>query len=184
MTRIMGEPPPLDPLDTLDPIIVVPYIDRMLHEETVESVRQAGYPYALWPLDPDDPFAYATLLAGLWNRGDDLIIVEQDMIVPPGAIKAMIKCEALWCSHTYDCDNDVPAYGLGLCKFSKYVQTIRPSLGEQAARNYRGVARRQHWTTLNERIIYLMEHWGYKVHLHEPEARHLHYYGNSDAAAG
>jgi len=180
------EHPPPDTGESVhpEPFILVPYIDGMLHNETVESVRASGYPYALHALDPEDPYAYAALFADNWGRGSDLIIVEQDMIVPDHAVDEFEHCLEPWCSHTYDCDNEVPAYGLGICRFRYSVQQMWPTLGEQAARDHRGRARRQHWTTLNERIISLMLHWGVKVHLHEPEARHLHYYGTPDAAAG
>lgn len=184
MTLIKDQPPPTGQSTHPDPLILVPYIDGMLHQETVDSVRASGYPYALWPLAQDDPYAYGALFSQMWNRGHDLIIVEQDMVVPEGAIHSMVFCARPWCSHTYDCDNDVPAYGLGLCRFGPGVQSMWPTLGIQAARDYRGRPDRMRWESLNERIISLMTHWGIGVHLHEPEARHLHYYGNPDAAAG
>lgn len=183
MTLIKDQPPPQDMTDQIEPMILVPYVEAMLHAETVDSVRAAGYPYALWPIDRQDPYAYGALLADQWNRGGDLVVVEQDIVVPGGAIDALLKCEHLWCSHLYDCNNEVPSYGLGLCRFTAYVQQRYPSLAEQAARSYLGKARRMRYEALNERIITLMNHWGYRIHLHEPQAEHLHDYGRDDAAA-
>ncbi len=184
MTLIKDEPPPVDLVDHLEPLVMVPYVEGMLHEETVEAVRASGYPSTLWPIDRADPYQYGGLFAHWWALSGDLVIVEQDIVPPPDAIKKMVECEHVWCSHNYSCDNPVPAYGLGLCKFQHGIRMITPTLGEQAARNYRGVARQMPWAQLNERIITLMNHWGIKVHLHEPEATHLHVYETADVAAG
>lgn len=180
MTLIEGAPPPTDPVNWGAPLIVVPYCEGMLHRETVDSVRAGSYPYVLWQVDRADPYAYGALLAEQWNRGQDLVVVEQDIIVPDGAIDMMVSCTAPWCSHLYYTGTEVPSYGLGLCKFSVAVQSYWPTLAEQAARSYTGKARSMRYEALNERYISLMNHWGYKVHLHEPAALHLHEYGNTN----
>src|SRR5579864_2445114 len=48
-TVTLLEHPPPDTGESVhpEPFILVPYIDGMLHNETVESVRASGYPYAL-----------------------------------------------------------------------------------------------------------------------------------------
>lgn len=180
MALLKGDPPLIELGENDEPLIMVPYVHGMLHEETVEAVRAAGYPYALWPIDHTDPFAYGALFAQWWATPGHLVVVEQDMVPPPGSIEKLIACEHVWCSHTYSCDTQVPAYGLGLCKFSRSVKDTYPTLGEQAARSYTGRARGMHWLSLNERIIGLMLHWGFTVHLHDPEAGHLHDYGDAD----
>ena len=184
MTLIQGENRPQPQAERLEPLILVPYVQGMLHEETVQAITDSGYPYTLWPLNRDNPYDYASLFAAWWTKPGDLIIVEQDIVPPAGAIDAMVKCERPWCSHSYYCNNPMPAYGLGLCRFTWAIKQIHPTLGEQAARDFRGNARRMHWMNLNERIIDLMNHWGITVHLHEPFAEHLHDYGTSDVSAG
>lgn len=184
MTLIKGGPPPVVPLKRVEPLVMVPYVEGMLHEETVNAVRGSGLPYALWPLDRGDPFAYAGLFAQWWTTPGTLVVVEQDIVAPFGGIHDMVECPHAWCSFTYDCNTEVPAYGLGLCKFEWGMREMFPTLGEQAARSYKGVARAMRWTSLNERIITLMNHFGMAVHLHGPAATHLHDYGSGDADAG
>lgn len=184
MTLIKDGPPAQPRSERFEPLVLVPYVHGMLHEETVAVIAASGYPYTLWPLNPDDPYAYGALFAEWWVKPGDLIIVEQDIVPPPDSIDKMVRCEALWCSHQYHCNTDTPAYGLGLCKFADAAKRYHPTLGEQAARNYLGHARQMHWHGLNERIIALMAHWGHNVHLHDPIAQHLHDYGTSDVSAG
>lgn len=184
MTLIQDKPPETEHPEHMQPMVAVPYIAGMLHQETVDSVAASGYPYTLWQLDRQDPYAYAALFAQLWVTPGTLIIVEQDMVVPPGAIGEMVTCEQLWCSHLYHTGTPVKSYGLGLCRFDRYIKDTYPTLGEQAARDYHGTARRMRYEALNERVIGLMLHWGYQVHLHQPDAGHLHVYEAADGDAG
>lgn len=176
MTLLQGMPPPPEPSRLAEPLILIPYTQGKLHEETVEAARASGFPYTLWPINAQDVFAYGALFADWWVKPGDLVIIEQDIVPPAGSITALIDCTMPWCSHEYHCNNPVPAYGLGLCKFTDTVKRRLPSLGEQAARDYQGRARKMHYRNLNERIIDLMHHWSISAHIHQPTAAHLHDY--------
>lgn len=183
VTLMQGQPPPIELPRMPEPLILIPYTAGKLHDETVDAVRAAGYPYTLWPIDAQDVYAYGALFADFWAKPGDLVIIEQDIVPPAGSITKLIECTYPWCSHYYYCNNPVPAYGLGMCRFTDTIKRRLPSLGEQAARDYRGHARRMHYLNLNERIISLMHHWGVTAHMHDPIAAHLHDYGTGDGAA-
>jgi len=164
-----------------DPVIVCCHIPGMLHEETHDRVLTSGIDFRFPEIDPVDPYAYARTFRQWWDGQGTLLWVEQDIVPPPGAFQAMLDCAEPWCSYEYHCNTATPAWGLGLCKFVDWMQIDTPTLGEQASRDYRGFQDRMHYAALNERIQQLADHMGYKVHLHEPRAEHLHDYGRADA---
>lgn len=166
-------PPDMGDIDTR---IMVPFVDGMLKTATVEALKLTQRPIDFVLIDEGNPGAYSEAFALRWNRGEHLIVVEQDIVPAMDAITAMIDCGKPWCSHPYYCGTPQLAYGLGLCKFSADIQKARPSLGEQAARDHRGRLYTRHWRGLNERIIGLMNHFGHYVHLHHGAAVHLHEY--------
>lgn len=45
-----------------------------------------------------DPLAYWRLLCELWAAGEDLILVEHDVILGPGTLLALDACPESWCS--------------------------------------------------------------------------------------
>jgi hypothetical protein len=157
--------------------IVVPCVAGMLHQETITAVCDTGLSVTFQLIPADDPYAYGRVFASWWNRGQDLIWVEQDMVPDQLFVKRFTACDRPWCTHPYFCDSPVPAYGLGVCRFTSKMQAAVPSLGEQAARDHTLRPYTMHWKALNERVINLGLHFGYKPCLHTPAAGHLHDYG-------
>lgn len=182
MTIMLDKPLPHWQTKPDDPEITCAYVPGMLHQQTYDAVRRTGIPYSFIPVDQGDPHAYARLFRRQWTGARDLLWIEQDMLPPFGAFADMLGCDSPWCSFLYHCDNDTPTWGLGLCKFSMHMQQHVPTLGAQASRDHLGNVDRQHWATLNERIILLADHFGYRVHLHELKAGHLHDYEATRAA--
>lgn len=165
----------IDPAPT--PGVVLPFVDGMLQVLTVESVRaDVGLNYTLAPIDPHDPYAYGRVLVKMWNEGDDLVVVEQDIVVPAGGINEMLGCFHEWCGFTYHCNQDKPAHGLGLCKFSVALQLAHPELARNAAR-HQGTGAEMHvpWISLNERYHAQLKACGVEFHSHGV-AEHLHDY--------
>lgn len=156
--------------------VMVPFVDGMLRAETVAALRDTRLMIDYVLIDPEDVGAYSQAFALRWNLGVDLVVIEQDMEPAPGMVAQLGACGKPWCSFPYYCGTATPAYGLGMCKFTAGLQSARPSLGEQAARDHRGLLYSRHWRGLNERIISLMEHFGHYAHLHPETVSHLHEY--------
>jgi hypothetical protein len=156
--------------------IVVPYIPGMLHQETIDVVCGTGLPVTFQIIHEDDPYEYGRVFASWWNRGQDLIWVEQD-VAPDGLFARRFQvCDRPWCTHQYPCDTNPFVYGLGVCRFTSKMQATAPGLGEQAAKDHTLRPYTMHWTALNERVITLALHFGFKPHVHAPVAGHLHDY--------
>jgi len=95
------------------PVVVRPYVPGMLRGPDV------GYPIDVGASQYD----YWSLLCELCDRGSDFVVVEQDMVVPEGAIEALFACPEPWCGHSYrvDAGDVVEIFGdlgtLGLTAF-------------------------------------------------------------------
>lgn len=174
----LNSPPPrtlgADVADTAR--IIVPYVQGMLHRETVTRVAVCGREFHFIAIDPADPYAYARVFARWWNTGPDLIVLEQDMVPAFGWCGDFQHCDKPFCTHYYDCNTAVKAYGLGCARFSAALQSKVPSLAQQAAGGGAGRAPSTHWKALNERILDLCAHFGAPAHIHPGEVQHLHDY--------
>jgi len=65
---------------------------------TVSSLAEYGVAY----VDVSHHSAsYPSLLGRLWGTCESLVIVEHDIVVPPGTIEAFKMCPEDWCYHKY-----------------------------------------------------------------------------------
>jgi hypothetical protein len=78
-------------------VIVCPFAGEV-HPRTHQSLKNYG---AIFNDVGHHPAAYPELLRKLWDRGEDTIIVEHDIVVPPGAIATFYLCPKPWCWHSY-----------------------------------------------------------------------------------
>jgi hypothetical protein len=175
VNRPPPEPGPYDQMQGPDPIVVVPYVKDMLRGETADAVAAWGGRWCMYPLDPADPYAYGQLLAGLWGRGGDLIIVEQDIVPAPGMIRDLLHCNGLWCSHWYHVGNGVYTTGLGLCKFSASLQQQLPEAGRYATVHPATGGGPVPWQGLDASIERVLSRRAVVQHIHEGKPTHLHY---------
>ena len=77
---------------------------------TIESLK--GYEFTMVPVHGSDA-AYTEHLADRWRQGHTFINVEHDVVVPEGAIEALLACERPWCYHFYaNHEGDFPFFGL------------------------------------------------------------------------
>lgn len=185
IVRLNSPPPESIGADVADTAhIVVPYVAGMLHRETVTRVVISGRAYRFVEVDPADPHHYARIFASWWNRGSDLVILEQDMVPHFGWMLEFQSCPKPFCTHYYDCNALEKAYGLGCARFSAALQATVPSLGQQAAGTVGGRAPGTHWRALNERVIDLCRHFRAAPHIHPDDVEHLHDYAGEAADAG
>lgn len=82
-----------------DARVFVPYVPGMLQVET----HRFEYPYPWWQaVDVSHgQYDYWDLMCTLGERGRPFAIVEHDMVVPPGALRALLECPEPWCGHNY-----------------------------------------------------------------------------------
>ena len=113
-------------------MIVVPFVPGLLRKATYEAVREQVGDEAVFLADPGGGMFYADLLRRLYHQPGDLIIVEQDVIPPPGSLRALEACPGLWCGHRLPFEGKLNYGTLGLAKFSRELKRILPLLFDYA----------------------------------------------------
>jgi hypothetical protein len=168
--------------------IYVPYSsEAKLSLLTVEALK----PYAdrvhyRWVGYSDT--AYWELVNTLWHEGNDVIIVEQDIVPPADVIPSFDVCHFWFCTakYQYSTRND-HIYGgnehkgwlggLGCCRFSHRLMELYPNAIENAGnleRAYRGAHPARHWCALDGAIkdeLWFRDVWPCGNH---PESHHMH----------
>lgn len=72
----------------------------------------------------DDPLHYGRWLRDVWNQGSGFVIIEDDVVPWPGAIRQLLECDHDWClfehPRTMVCWEPRSGFatGLGCVKFS------------------------------------------------------------------
>jgi hypothetical protein len=131
----------------------------------MEALDSSGYPWEAVELDPSDNEAYYRLLADLWHSGEDFLVVEQDMVPPPGAIKELDECESEWCGNAYWLYGNWGVW-LGTTRFRGELTRRHPDLMETIVS--------RDWHALDSAITNHLRLLGYpEAHWHWPAARHL-----------
>ncbi len=112
--------------------------------------------------------AYWRLLRDVWGRGETFVIVEHDVVAPPGAIEAMLACPRRWCAVPYP-DIGTLNVGHGLTKYDASLLADYPTLVADLH------ASAQHWRYLDSWVqSQLHAHFGEPLpHWHWPAADHL-----------
>jgi len=139
--------------------LVFPYTER--HPEAI-----AALPVEAEQTDvSSDPEAYWRLLREAWRSGEDFLIVEHDMVLPPGAILAFERCRREWCAHPYF------MYGTwgtwhGVTRYRGSLTRRLPTLPDEIVNRA--------WPALDSAWINNLRRAGYNEgHWHWPPARHL-----------
>ena len=155
--------------------VIVPYVAHMLRPETEEAVHRQ-WPHATFvELEKEDEQAYAKLLLGLWSRGEDLTIVEQDIVPPTTARIDFMLCLRPWCAHEVWLGSNYSARTFGLVRFAAPIQRSLPDLMDRATHRYGPGRPLEDWLHLDVMVVRALEFAGIQVHVHRPPAEHLHY---------
>ena len=160
--------------------VFVPYVVDMLRDATMDAVLAQAPAARFVPIDPADPYAYGRTLTRVAAESLDLIVVEQDVIPPPGAIAGLLACPDGWCGHRIDCGNGPADATLGLAKFGRQLLRRHPDLFVRAAGRGKVGPCRVPWNALDGWIRHVMRAWGVSWHPHSPQALHLHDYSGLD----
>lgn len=161
--------------------VVVPYIQGMLRHETRFAVS------AQWPdawfneLAATDETAYTRLLLSEWDEDHTTIVVEQDIVPPPGSIEQLYRCAMPWCTVPYLINGRVETKALGLAKFSKVLKQVQAKTLHRVARYHGGRGAPVTWHNLDQVIASALTAAGVPVHPHaDVQAVHLHDYHEKD----
>lgn len=135
--------------------VVVAYV--RLHPATkaaVEASLQEG-DEVVWADTSSSDSAYFGLLAEQWRRGSSFVILEQDKVPMPGALRELYDCPEPWCTypHLMANGNEIPITQptLGCTKFAAELMTDWPDLIERAGRLDMGYGS-HHWGRLDMAI--------------------------------
>lgn len=145
----------------------------MLRDEVLESVADLNV--VLQDVSTTQ-WDYHALVAELWAAAEDVIIVEQDTILPPGAAERFAECCEPWCCHDYEVSGQLirEKYGgeggaFGCVRFRSALMRQYPNLlGDIVDR---------HWSHLDYLVAMNLRAHRHRGHRHDPDATHLHEYG-------
>jgi hypothetical protein len=104
----------------------------MLRSRTRDAVLAEAGPISRFIADPGGGFYYSDLLRRLWREPGPLVIVEQDVVPPPGALAALLACPEEWCGHLLPAQDHLISRSLGLAKFSRSLLERLPDIADQA----------------------------------------------------
>jgi hypothetical protein len=177
----------------------------MLRRATYEAVRAQVGEAATFLADPGGGMFYADLLRRLYHEPGDLIIVEQDVVPPPGALRGLLDCPGLWCGHRLPFEGKLNYGTLGLARFSAELKRLLPLLfdyalarppwlrqmvclkpGEPnafASHDPRDWPSTVGWPWCDSLILRELETRGAHWHEHSPPVEHLHDWAGEPASA-
>jgi hypothetical protein len=143
----------------------VPYVPMMLKDETVAALRGERVAY----VDvSEDRHAYWRLLRGLWASGEDVLLVEQDIVPHRGALADLDACPWDWCAFPYDYAG-MALTAFGFVRWRSEFTARYPDVVDGI------LERNRDWLGLDGVVIGELHRRGEKEHIHGPEVRHLHY---------
>ena len=159
----------------VDVLILVPFVDGMLREQTMAAVHESGLPYLTQPLDPADPYHYAATLRDWWKLPMDIVIIEQDMVPTTGQISELIYNDHRWVAMPYHVGHGQYTTGLGFCKISAALRQTWPDAGVNASTDPRDSRNLIGWPSLNENVDRHLFRLGERQTVIGTPVAHLHY---------
>lgn len=155
--------------------VVVPY--ATLWPETKAALeadhREAEYHYV-----GGSPIAYHDLMLELWHSGQGFTVVEQDVVVYPGAIAELEACSNPWCGKSYWIGSSFDCY-LGCTRFSTALVQANPGVMDALDGLRDDGTPRRYWGRLDTRLgqvlndqvgIAICKHWPAVEHLNPDKA--------------
>ncbi len=140
--------------------VVVPYVD--LHPLVPQLLSTYGYTPEYRKLVGDD--GYQCLMRELWERQEDIALVEQDILPWPGAIEELFACECAWGTYTYRTNGGIGVrHMLGCTKISGRLMKALPGIWDE----YR------HWAFIDQTLFYRARDKCIEPHMHRPAVIHL-----------
>jgi len=130
--------------------------------------------YEVLEVQMSDPQHYGRLVKQMWEIGNGFVLVEDDVVPWPGAIKAMLECDRDWCA--YEFPRTFVQYepragwclGLGCVRFS-----------HKLVRRYgmEALDGSQRWDEVDGAVLGTLSNGGEVCHCHTPPVAHLKAHG-------
>ena len=145
--------------------VVVPY--AQLHPETRAALEGVeGVTFVDVSDGPgEEASRYFWLLQAAWHRQEGVIIVEQDIVPPPGAIDELRACPQDWCGRPYQVGINIDCW-LGLTKFSPAIMAAVPDAFDRMERTA--------YDSLDGQLLPYLWQRGYHACKHWPAVDHKH----------
>ena len=135
--------------------IVYPYVT--VFPEALAALD--GWPVEQVDVSSDDQ-AYYRLLADLWHSGEDFCLVEQDIVIPTGALQHLADCPEEWCAGVYWMPWGSWGSWFGMVRFRGSLTVRHPDLPESIEH--------RHWSALDSATMNHLRALGYsEPHRHE-----------------
>lgn len=113
-------------------LVVVPFVDGMLHPATARALTSWRGRKQFHQLDRDDKGAYGRLVRSLWGRQETFTIVEQDVAPSVGQLAELASCPMPWCTFLEDSGLYPDGPMFSLVKFSAFLQRQHPHAADDA----------------------------------------------------
>jgi hypothetical protein len=141
--------------------IVYPYVT--VFPEAVAALD--GWTVEMVDVSSDDQ-AYYRLMADLWRSGDDFTVVEQDIVLAPGALQGLVECPQPWCGCPYWQWHSGWGVWHGAVRYRADLALKLPEIPD--------LIQWRHWGALDSAWINHLRLLGYpEAHWHWPAAKHL-----------
>lgn len=165
--RLAAEAAPKHP-----PGIVVPWVGpNGLRAQTLDAAAASGFEVKLVEMFGQDD--YHNLIADLWHDRETFIVIEQDIVPHPGAIKELVECPQPWCAFAYDYPPFGQYAGMGCAKFGAALIAQFPDAMTETATWHDPKHPPKHWCRVDGWLKQYLMGNGVTQHVHGA-VEHLH----------
>jgi hypothetical protein len=117
-------------------------------------------------MSQDDPNHYGRTMFEQWSTGKGFVVIEDDVVPWPGAIKQLQECPEDWCAFPlYRVDPTSLGIGLGCVRFSDDLVARHQPDGSAWSNTA--------WNLVEGQVNGMLEQAGETCHLHSPPVAHL-----------
>lgn len=128
----------------------------------------------------EDTFTYWREVRNRWDRGDSLLVIEQDIEIGPGMVKSLEACPRDWCCYAYEIFEPpvLLEIGFGCTKFSVAAQQAADYASVKAEPGCPGcdASGFRCWDHFDLATAEVLARAGFSPHVHG-EVTHHHDYG-------
>jgi hypothetical protein len=142
--------------------VLCPYVDLQYATEVTLRTEEANTEFVY---TGHNETAYYEMAKKAWSEKETFIIVEHDVVIWPGALRALWDCEKSLC--VYYAPGPVGVVGLGCVKYGSELMLRLPDhLNNVLAEN-------KSWRVLDREMTYRLFDHGISFHTHEPMISHI-----------
>ena len=107
--------------------VILPFVAGHLEDGVYEAISDTGYGVELHDVAGSDT-AYHRLLVELWNCGEDVAIIEQDIRIKSDTLEGFANCPNGWCAGQYAYLGSENYTGLGCTRFRVEFMAAHPDV--------------------------------------------------------